>query len=175
MENLIIIFVLLLLGMLLSRLQILPQNASQSLNLFVIYISLPALILLQVPRLTFSKELLVPVLMPWVMVVVSALLVLLASRLFKWQRPTTGALLLMVGLDLAVSMHAGVMQTANRAPYLAPFLISGIATIVLGLVLGSRWGISGVIAAALLAQVPLNYIWVPWQCWRDLHTWTSTT
>ena len=98
MENLIIIFALLLLGMILSRLQILPQNASQSLNLFVIYVSLPALILLQVPRLTFSKELLAPVLLPWAMVVVSALLVMAASRMLKWQRPTTGALLLMVPL-----------------------------------------------------------------------------
>jgi predicted permease len=98
MENLIIIFTLLLLGMLLSRLKILPENGSQSLNLFIIYVSLPALILLQVPRLTFSKELLVPVLLPWTMVLVSATLVMLASRIFKWQRQTTGALLLVVPL-----------------------------------------------------------------------------
>jgi predicted permease len=98
MENLIIIFFLLLLGMLLSRLKVFPDNASQSLNLFIIYISLPALILLQVPRLTFSKELLVPVLLPWIMVLISALLVLMASHLLKWQRTTTGALLLMVPL-----------------------------------------------------------------------------
>jgi predicted permease len=98
MENLIIIFALLLLGMILSRLKILPENASQSLNLFIIYVSLPALILLQVPRLTFSKELLVPVLLPWVMLIVSALLVMLAARLLKWERQITGALLLMVPL-----------------------------------------------------------------------------
>jgi len=98
MENLIIIFFLLLLGMTLSRLKIFPDNASQVLNLFIIYISLPALILLQVPRLTFSKELLAPVLIPWVMLVFSAMLVLAASRIFKWPRPTTGALLLVVPL-----------------------------------------------------------------------------
>lgn len=98
MENLIIIFSLLLLGITLSRLKIFPANASQILNLFIIYISLPALILLQVPRLTFSKELLVPVLLPWAMLVITAMLVLAASRLFKWPRPTTGALLLMVPL-----------------------------------------------------------------------------
>jgi len=67
MENLIIIFSLLLLGVTLSRLKVFPGNASQILNLFIIYISLPALILLQVPRLTFSKNLLVPVLLPWAM------------------------------------------------------------------------------------------------------------
>ncbi|KPK00445.1 MAG: hypothetical protein AMJ60_01245 [Desulfobacterales bacterium SG8_35] len=98
MENLIIILFLLLLGMSLKRLGIFPQYASQSLNLFIIYVSLPALILLQVPRLTFSKDLLIPVLLPWAMLVVSALLIMTASRIFRWQRPTTGALLLMVPL-----------------------------------------------------------------------------
>jgi predicted permease len=98
MENIVIIFTLLLLGMGLSRLEIFPKNASQVLNLFIIYISLPALILLQVPRLTFSKELLVPVLLPWVMLVISAMLVLAASRMFKWHRSTVGALMLVVPL-----------------------------------------------------------------------------
>ncbi len=98
MENLIIIFSLLLLGMALSRLKIFPENSSQVLNLFIIYISLPALILLQVPRLIFSKNLLIPVLMPWIMVAISALLVLTAAKTFRWTRSTTGALLLMVPL-----------------------------------------------------------------------------
>jgi predicted permease len=98
MENLIIIFSLLLLGMVLSRLEIFPKSASQNLNLFVIYVSLPALILLQVPRLTFSKSLLVPIFLPWIMVVASAGLVLTASRVYRWNRQTTGALLLMVPL-----------------------------------------------------------------------------
>jgi len=98
MANLIIIFTLLLLGMGLSRLEIFPKNGSQVLNIFIIYVSLPALILLQVPRLTFSNDLLVPVLMPWIMLFVSALLVKTVSLIFKWQRPITGALLLMVPL-----------------------------------------------------------------------------
>jgi predicted permease len=98
MENLIIIFALLLLGMLLSRLKIFPDNAPQSLNLYIIYVSLPALILLQVPRLSFSEELLVPVLLPWAMVIVAALLVMTAARILKWDRPTTGALLLVIPL-----------------------------------------------------------------------------
>ncbi len=98
MENFIIVLALLLLGMALNRLKIFPQYSSQSLNLFIIYVSLPALILLQVPRLTFAKDLLAPVLLPWAMVIVSALLIAAASRLFRWQRSTTGALLLMVPL-----------------------------------------------------------------------------
>jgi len=98
MENLVIIFTLLLFGMGLSRLKIFPENGSQVLNLFIIYISLPALILLQVPLLTFSKDLLVPVLLPWAMLIISAMMVLAVSRIFRWPRPTTGALMLMVPL-----------------------------------------------------------------------------
>ena len=98
MENFIIVLGLLLLGMGLNRLGIFPRSAAQSLNHFIIYVSLPALILLQVPRLTFSRDLLVPILLPWAMVAVSALLIMTASRIFKWQRQTTGALLLMVPL-----------------------------------------------------------------------------
>jgi len=98
MENIIIIFALLLCGIILKRLETFPQNGAQTLNLFIIYVSLPALILLQVPRLTFSKDLLVPVLLPWIMLAVSAGLVMTASLIFKWQRPTTGALMLVVPL-----------------------------------------------------------------------------
>lgn len=111
MENLIIIFFLLVLGMLLSRLRIFPENSAQTLNLFVIYVSLPALILLQVPRLTFAKELLVPVSMPWSMLLVSALLVILTSRIFKWQRATTGALLLVVPLGNTSFFGIPMVQT----------------------------------------------------------------
>jgi len=98
MENLIIIFTLLLLGMALARLQFFPENAAQSLNLFVVYIALPALILLQVPRLTFSRDLLVPVLLPWTMLLISAVLVTVSARLLKWPAPVTGALMLVVPL-----------------------------------------------------------------------------
>lgn len=98
MENLIIIFSLLLIGMTLSKLKILPENASQTLNLFIIYISLPALILVQVPRLSLSKSLLVPVLLPWAMLIFSALMVLAVCRLLRWSREITGTLLLMVPL-----------------------------------------------------------------------------
>jgi len=75
-----------------------PGETANSLNLFVIYISLPALILLEVPKLSFSKYLLVPALMPWGMVLFSALTVLLLSRIMGWNRNVTGALMLLVPL-----------------------------------------------------------------------------
>jgi len=85
-------------GLLLKRLPIFPADTDRSLNLYVIYIALPALILLQVPGLKFSSQMLVTVIMPWATVLVSGLLTLLLCRLMRWSREITGALLLVVPL-----------------------------------------------------------------------------
>ena len=98
MENFIIIITFLIIGMVLQLLPDFPDETGNVLNLFVIYISLPALILLIIPELVFSRDLLVPALMPWVMLVVSGTLILILSRFFQWERPTTGCLLLLVPL-----------------------------------------------------------------------------
>lgn len=88
----------LLAGLLLKRLSVFPADTDRSLNLYVIYIALPALILLQVPGLEFSSQLLVTVIMPWLTVFVSASFVLLIGKLMRWSRETIGALLLVVPL-----------------------------------------------------------------------------
>ncbi|MCL7487762.1 MAG: AEC family transporter [Desulfobulbaceae bacterium] len=75
-----------------------PVDTDRSLNLYVIYIALPALVLVQVPQLALSSELLAPLLMPWLVVVVSGSLVWLLCRMLGWSREITGALLLMVPL-----------------------------------------------------------------------------
>lgn len=85
-------------GLLLKRLEVFPVDTDRSLNLYVIYIALPALILLQVPALQFSARMLVTVIMPWAVVFVSALLTLLVCRLMRWSKEVTGALLLVVPL-----------------------------------------------------------------------------
>ena len=87
-----------LLGVLLRRIPVFSADTGNILNLFVIYISLPALILVKIPQLTFSVQLLVPTIMPWAMLIISALLILILSRVFGWSRPVTGCLLLLVPL-----------------------------------------------------------------------------
>ncbi|MCI5143816.1 MAG: AEC family transporter, partial [Candidatus Electrothrix sp. ATG1] len=98
MDNFIITITFLLIGMLIKRLPTFPDETGTALNLFVIYISLPALILLKIPELTFSRDLLVPAVMPWTMLLFSSALVLLLSKVFRWGRPTTGCLLLIIPL-----------------------------------------------------------------------------
>lgn len=98
MENFIITITFLLIGMAVKRLPAFPESTGNVLNLFVIYISLPALVLLKIPELIFAKNLLVPALMPWGMLLFSCALVLILSNLLKWERTTTGCLLLLIPL-----------------------------------------------------------------------------
>lgn len=96
MENFLLIAVFVLLGIIFRRLEAFPPESVQVLNMFALYVSLPAVILLKVPQITFSAEILAPVLIAWGALLFSAALVLLAARLFSWPRAATGVLLLVV-------------------------------------------------------------------------------
>ncbi len=98
MENFIITVSYLLLGIFFRRLGRFPQDFSNCLNLFVIYCSLPALVLLKVPTMALGPELFFVACLPWIMVALSAGTVLVVSRLLDWPRPLTGCLLLMIPL-----------------------------------------------------------------------------
>jgi predicted permease len=98
MENFITILVFLLIGLAIRRLPVFHEETGNVLNLIVIYISLPALILMEVPKLTFTLDLFVPAFLPWVMLLFSCLLILFLSKILKWDRAATGCLLLLIPL-----------------------------------------------------------------------------
>lgn len=98
MENFIITITYLLVGTALRRVPQFSSETGKVLNLFVIYVSLPALVLSKIHELAFSNDLLVPMLMPWLMLILSAAGVVVLSRLFGWERKVQGCLLLLVPL-----------------------------------------------------------------------------
>lgn len=98
MSNYILIGVFVALGILFRRLKSFPDDTAHVLNMFALYISLPAVILLKVPEVTLSGQAVVAAILPWFMLLVSALLVWALSRYFGWSRSTTGVLLLVVPL-----------------------------------------------------------------------------
>lgn len=98
MENFILIFLCLACGMFLQRLAIFTENAPQTLNLYVIWVALPALVLWQVPTLSFSTDLFVLLVMPWLMTGLGAALVWGLCRLLGWSAEVTAVLLLTVPL-----------------------------------------------------------------------------
>jgi len=63
-ENFVIIITLLLIDMGIRRVPAFHEGTGNILSLFVIYISLPALILIKIPELVISRNLLAPALLP---------------------------------------------------------------------------------------------------------------
>ncbi|GIT98243.1 AEC family transporter [Sulfurovum sp. TSL1] len=98
MENFILIVLAIFIGYLFSRLRIFPEESAAILNQFVIFISLPAMILLQIPKLTLSMDIMIPVIIAWVVMTVSALLTLFVSHKLHFSQEVTGALMLVAVL-----------------------------------------------------------------------------
>jgi hypothetical protein len=96
MENFVLIGLFVGLGMLFRKVKAFPEQTALVLNMFALYVALPAVILLKVPLLQLSREMLVPAIVPWVMLIVSAILVLVVGKIMKWPRETIGVLLLVV-------------------------------------------------------------------------------
>ena len=89
---------MLALGMLFARLILLPGNAAEVLNLVVLYVCLPAAVLIYVPRLQVDASLLGVIVTPWLLAVVTVALVTLATRTFRFRRDEHAVLLLCVAL-----------------------------------------------------------------------------
>lgn len=93
-------FVLLLmtLGRLLAWRRLVPDSAPDALNMVVLYVCMPASILLQVPKLQLTAGTAGVALVPWALLALSTLYVLGVTRLFKVRRTETAVLLLEVPL-----------------------------------------------------------------------------
>jgi predicted permease len=98
MSNIAVVVIALLIGLLLRETKRFPDNAAATLNLYVIYVALPALVLAEIPKLTFNHEALIPVVAAWLVMMFSALLTWATARVMGWSREITGALMLLIPL-----------------------------------------------------------------------------
>ncbi|PLX98049.1 MAG: hypothetical protein C0623_14015 [Desulfuromonas sp.] len=162
MENFILIAIFVGLGMLFRRIEAFPAQTAQALNMFALYVALPAVILLKVPQLDFTSEMIVPALMPWAMLALSAVLVVLAGRKLGWSRQTVGVLLLIVPIGntsfMGVPMVNAFFGEAG-IPYL--IIYDQIGTMLIFAVYGSiilaTYGREGEIRVAEVAKRALLF------------------
>ena len=89
---------MLALGLLLARLRVLPANAADTLNLLVLYVCLPAAILVNVPKLRFEPALLALAALPWLIALLAWIAVRLVSRWLQLRRDETVVLILLTML-----------------------------------------------------------------------------
>jgi predicted permease len=98
MENVIMLFACLAIGMALRGTRRVPDNAHMSINAFIIYVSLPALTLLQIRAVVPDPSLIYAALMPWLLFAASAIVFWAVGHGLKLSRATTGALAVVGGL-----------------------------------------------------------------------------
>ena len=98
MNNLLLLILCFIAGMLLRRFRRMPENAPLTLNSFIIHVSLPALTLLFIHDQHLSGDVLFIAAMPWLVFGLSAGFFWLAGRWLRLPRATTGALILVGGL-----------------------------------------------------------------------------
>lgn len=142
------ILALLAIGRWLTWRRLLPDSAPATLNLVVLYVCLPAAILLYAPRLVFERDLLGLIAVPWLVLVASSALVLALARLMRFDRAATAALLLLVALGntsylgfalIPALAGAGALRYAVVYDQFGSFIIlSTFGLIVLGLYGGER-------------------------------------
>ncbi len=115
-------------------------------NIIILTVSLPALILAEVPgffrQTDLSTDLLFAVAMPWIHFLVAAGFVLFLARCFSWSRPVTGALILTCGLGNTSFIGLPVVealygQAAVRIALLLDQLGSFLILATLGLIVAS--------------------------------------
>ncbi|HEX5710805.1 MAG TPA: AEC family transporter [Sulfuricurvum sp.] len=79
MEQFIFIFILLLIGIALQKTDA-PADFSKSLNFFVIYLSLPATVLIQIPKVHLDLSALGVIAIPWLLLPIMVTLVIVMTR-----------------------------------------------------------------------------------------------
>lgn len=98
MSNLLLAVFCLFIGKALQNVRQFPESTAQSLNLYVIYVALPALILVQLPKISLNASVLAPVASAWLVMGFTAAVIWGLARYHQWSRELTGALLLVATL-----------------------------------------------------------------------------
>lgn len=144
-ESVLLIVSMLLAGFVCARLRVMPPDAADAFNAFVIYVCLPATIWKLLPGLRFERELWLLAAVPWALLGVSVLLISLLARLLRWSREVRGALLLCVPLGntsfLGFPMISALEgESALRYAVLYDQLGSFLALASYGLAVAARFG-----------------------------------
>ena len=98
MSNFILILLCILAGIAIKRSGLLPENSHKSLNIFIIYLALPAVCFKYLPYIKWEPKLLLPAAAPIIVWLGSWLLVTLYAQINHLDKETKGALQLVTGL-----------------------------------------------------------------------------
>jgi len=126
-----------LLGWLVKTIRPVPVVVTTWADKYVLQVALPAVIIAKISKVTFDADVVLPIAVAWSVMVLSIVAVLIASRIFKWNRSITGALLLVGVLGNTSFLGLGMVESLLGADHLA----SAIAYDQVGTFVGlALWG-----------------------------------
>jgi predicted permease len=160
MNNLLLLIVCFLAGIILRSLRRMPDNAPAALNSFIIHVSLPALTLLYIHQLRLSGDVLLIGLMAWLVFGLSAGFFWLVGRWLSLPRATTGALMLTGGLGNTSffglpMVEAYYGQTGIGTAIIADQLGSFFALSILGITVAGIYSSGRPTAAEIFKRIVL--------------------
>jgi len=97
LSNLILLFVCLIIGIVLKKSKIIPDNFHTSLNAFVINISLSAFSLYYISKIELNSSVIYPVLVVWIGIFAAILFFAGLGKIFGWKSSLIGALIMCAG------------------------------------------------------------------------------
>jgi len=126
-----------LLGWLVKTIRPLPVAVTAWADKYVLQVALPAVIIAKISTVTFNADVVLPIAVAWSVTFVAIVSVLIASRIFKWNRSITGALLLVGVLGNTSFLGLGMVESLLGTDHLA----SAIAYDQVGTFVGlALWG-----------------------------------
>ena len=98
MDNILLIFICLIMGLGMQRLTSFPKNGHLALNQFIIFVALPALALYYIPKISISANLLYPLAVAWISFGLSFLFFYSIGKRLGWSNRLIGCLIITAGL-----------------------------------------------------------------------------
>lgn len=158
MNQLLLLAISFVLGIVLRRTNRLPENTPAVLNGFIIYVSLPALTLLYLHDLRLDPALLAPATMPWLYFAFAAAMIVVMGRQFNWPRSVVGCLLLTAGMGNTSFVGLPMIEAFYGADAIGIGLIadqagSFMVLSTLGLMTATRYSSGDLTAMAMVRRI----------------------
>lgn len=142
MGNFALLICALGLGVLFARQRWMPDHTGPVLNAWVLRIALPALVLVEIPRIDFDPSLAFAAVGPWIVMLGAIALILPLGRALGWSRRRIGCVLLTAGLGNTSFMGLPMIlalrgETAMGTAVIADQLGSFLALSTLGILVAA--------------------------------------
>lgn len=153
MSNVILVVLCFLLGIFFRKFSesnvskdilVFPVETPKVFNAFIIYVSLPSLILLHIHKLEFKKEMIALIAMPWILFIVSFVLINSLGTIFSWNFSLRGSLILTSGLGNTSFLGIPMIKAYYEDEYVSLGLVSDqagtfLVLSTLGILVASRY------------------------------------